>query len=87
MHIAYRPSPENPRYVEVKRECILTGRVNALTFPMSPADFLQSYDLYMEGALIQNAFPALDAGLREFLMTGITPDHWERFVNDTLGDE
>lgn len=32
---------------------------------------------YNNGALVQDAFPNLNADEREFLMTGITPDEWD----------
>lgn len=32
------------------------------------------------GEFVQDAFPHLDAGQREFLLTGITPDEWARMV-------
>jgi hypothetical protein len=31
----------------------------------------------MDGELIQNAFPNLSAGDREFIKTGITEESWE----------
>lgn len=34
----------------------------------------------IDGLLIQNAFPHLTAEEREFLMTGITPEDWNRKV-------
>ena len=38
---------------------------------------------YNAGALVQDAFPDLDADAREFLMTGITPEEWaETFPPD-----
>ena len=33
--------------------------------------------------LVQDAFPNLDIGQREFLISGITPDEWTK----TFGDE
>jgi len=33
--------------------------------------------------LIQDAFPNLDAGQREFLLSGVTPQEWE----ETFGEE
>lgn len=32
------------------------------------------------GPVIQEAFPNLTAGEREFLMTGITPAEWDKFM-------
>jgi len=30
--------------------------------------------------LVQNAFPHLNADEREFLMTGVTPEEWDKFM-------
>ena len=36
---------------------------------------------WQAGELIQNAFPNLSADDREFLMTGITPEEWDKAFN------
>jgi hypothetical protein len=36
---------------------------------------------------MQNIFPQLSAGEREFLMTGITPDEWDAMFPDEEDDE
>ena len=38
------------------------------------------YAAWEGGALAQNAFPNLDADQREFIMTGITPDEWDKHL-------
>lgn len=38
--------------------------------------------LYNAGALIQDAFPFLNAGEREFLKTGTPPHVWEEMFGD-----
>ena len=35
-----------------------------------------------KGEMIQNAFPHLTAGEREFIKTGITPDDWSTMFGD-----
>jgi hypothetical protein len=37
-------------------------------------------EAYEKGALLQNAFPNLSAGQREFYKTGITDEEWDRFI-------
>ena len=46
---------------------------NDMTLPMSHADFMAAYDKWAAGAMVQAAFPNLNATQREFLMTGMTP--------------
>ncbi len=35
-----------------------------------------------KGEMIQNVFPHLTAGEREFIKTGITPDEWDAMFGD-----
>jgi hypothetical protein len=54
---------------------IYSGKNNILDIPISQeqySSFIQNRDT----VLIQEAFPNLSAPLREFLITGITPDEW-----------
>ncbi len=37
---------------------------------------------YRQGALIQKAFPEMSSDDREFLMTGISPEKWDRLFKD-----
>lgn len=60
----------------------MTGKVNTLEIPMSEDEFNASFAAWVKGALIQDAFPTLDAGLREFIKTGITPDEWDRIFGE-----
>lgn len=39
---------------------------------------------YVNGDLVQNAFPHLDSNQREFIMTGITPNQWEETFGGKL---
>jgi hypothetical protein len=39
-------------------------------------------DLHEGGALVQDAMPCIPQELREFIMTGITPEEWSRCLGD-----
>lgn len=60
---------------------MLIGRISAFT---SKKNWMEldidenAYFLWLRGGgpLIQDAFPNLSAGEREFLMTGVTPAEW-----------
>ena len=52
----------------------VTGKKNTLDIPVTETQ-IQSWRL---GALIQDAMPELSADQREFIMSGIMPDSWER---------
>lgn len=38
----------------------------------------EEYQKYLDGELIQDAFPKMDRGLRELFISGICPDCWDR---------
>jgi len=71
--------------VTFERKSQLTGITHQMTFALSPDDFRDRLESWQEGALIQNAFPMLDADEREFIMTGITPSEWDEAFNH-IGD-
>ena len=48
-----------------------------MEIPLSHAEFEKRFTLWQSGMLIQDAFPMLDAGQREFIKTGITPEEWD----------
>lgn len=58
------------RDLEILCECPFCGKVNSV---MVVAD---DYAAYLEGMLIQDAFPYLSADERELIMTGICPACW-----------
>lgn len=62
----------------------ITSRGKSITVNMT-IDEMSScwYQWQMQSKFIQDAFPKLTAEEREFLMTGITPDEWNRTFNDT----
>lgn len=40
------------------------------------------YDAWKSGVLIQDAMPDLSADDREYIMTGMTPEDWDKLNND-----
>ena len=61
--------------MKIGRISAFTGASHTMELNIDP----KAYDLWVrgEGPLIQDAFPNLTAGEREFLMTGVTPAEWE----------
>ena len=54
----------------------ITGEANCMDLDITDAQL----DLYDEfGVLLQDAFPNLTAGEREFIKTGITPEEWDEY--------
>jgi hypothetical protein len=62
----------------VTRRSPLTGISTTFDIPLSPSDFLDAYHNWKDGMLIQHAFPTLTPNQREFLMTGYTPEDWDK---------
>jgi hypothetical protein len=52
--------------------CSVTGEVYEATYPKG------GIDKWLNGTFIQDAMPAVDAGDREFLISGISPAGWDR---------
>ena len=60
----------------VMRISILTGEVHEMDLDITPEQ-LDTYENF--GVLLQDAFPNLTAGEREFIKTGITPEEWDEY--------
>lgn len=59
--------------LKITRKSMLSGIERTLELDITPQ---QAAD-YLNGKLIQEAFPNLSDDDREFIMTGITPDEWD----------
>ena len=71
--------------IKVTRQSVITRQMNTMELPISQ-DHLDIYDTVGD-ILVQDAFPNLDKEQREFLISGITPDEWNKHLgdfNDTL---
>lgn len=61
----------------ITRRSPFTGKVNQMEITLSPKEYGKRATLWQTGMLIQDAFPMLSAGEREFIKTGITPQDWD----------
>jgi hypothetical protein len=69
----------------VTKKSGLSGKENTMEFPDELQERIE--DWFALRALgtapyVQNAFPDLDAGQREFLMTGSTPAEWTEYFGE-----
>lgn len=69
--------------MKLTRTSIISGQTHTLDLPVTMEQVLR----YQRGALIQEAFPNLSPELREFVMTGITPDEWTEHMRPPPDDE
>ncbi len=60
--------------MKVTRTSDISGHQNSMDLDINDEQ-LEAY--YTHGELLQNAFPNLNAGEREFIKTGITPAEWD----------
>jgi len=65
----------------VRRRSNITGKIGELVLPISEEELREGEERRRKGALIQKAFPRLNAEQREFLLTGITPEEWNEHIN------
>lgn len=61
--------------MNITRICPFTNRVNVRYVEGATPSGIAAWK---NGALIQDALPEVSADEREFIMSGITPDMWER---------
>lgn len=74
-----------PLHNNTKCEVTAVGFMGTTTMvlPLSLGALQQGIDKWDAGAYVQDAFPTLNAGEREFLMTGITPVKFQQmFAGD-----
>lgn len=45
---------------------------NNMTFPLTHEKFMECFDAWQNGAMVQDAFPMFSAEQREFLITGMS---------------
>jgi hypothetical protein len=59
--------------MKITRTNPFNGEINTIDIDVTD----EQIQAYAAGALIQDAFPNLSAGDREFIKTGITEESWE----------
>lgn len=74
----------NRNRITITREDPFTGTTHQKTF--EHPNILDHYFQWQDGkiSLIQDALPYLSPSEREFIMTGITDESWDKYV---VGDE
>lgn len=56
----------------VEKKSILSGKWNSMELPVTEEQLMA----HQSGELVQNVFPNLTPGEREFIVSGITPEEW-----------
>lgn len=60
--------------MEITRKSMMSGVTRTRDLPITAAQL----EAWRNGALVQNAFPNLSPSDREFLMTGMTDEEWDK---------
>ena len=63
--------------IAVTKRSRLSGENNTMVLDFTMAQYLS----WKDGALIQDAFPQLNSGEREFIKSGITPAEWKSLIS------
>jgi hypothetical protein len=66
----------------LERKCPFSGTLNTMELPLTEWEYSEGMSVWEDGALIQNAFPTLNAEQREFVKTGITPEMWTKIFGE-----
>ena len=73
--------------MKIAKISLISKKINILDLPISN----EEYDNFINNnnLTVQEAFPNLSAPLREFLITGVTPDEWAEVFGkeDTTQEE
>ena len=62
-------------YVRIIKMCSITNEVYGTIVSV------EKYNKWKNGELIQNVFPDMEIGMREFLISGNTPEEFEAYLN------
>ena len=75
---------ENPMTGGILIENIsqITGHLSKMFLGINFDAFMDAYDIWKQGEMIQWAFPELSADEREFVKTGITPQEWDAMFGE-----
>ena len=63
----------------VTKTSAMTGKTSSMQIDVT----VEQINAWKGGTMIQNAMPNLTPDEREFLMTGATPDEWEKAFSDS----
>ena len=62
--------------MKITRQSMFSGKVRTLDLDISQF----GYDQWMSGKLIQEALPNLSTDEREFLISGVTSEEWQEYL-------
>ena len=67
---------------DIIRTSILDGELYHMEIPGVSTEDVVNFLTNTNAPYIQDAFPNLDAGQREFILTGVTPEEWDKVMGE-----
>tara|TARA_R110000744_G_scaffold262549_2_gene377130 strand:+ start:580 stop:777 length:198 start_codon:yes stop_codon:yes gene_type:complete len=64
--------------MQITKTSMFTGKASTMEIPVAQ----EQINSWKDGMLIQDAMPDLSADHREFLMTGSTPEEWDKMFGE-----
>lgn len=64
--------------MQITRKSMFTGKEHTMDIACTPEQLKR----WQSGVNIQDAMPNVPADHREFLLTGVTPDEWNKVFNE-----
>ena len=64
--------------ITIVKKSQISGKEHSMKIPLTETEYQEGRWRHINGSLIQDAFPTLNADQREFILTGITPEEWRK---------
>ena len=74
--------------MRITMESAITGEVHSMDLPITQEQWAEWTGILGSGKrMVQEVFPHLTNAQREFLLTGITPDEWDKYIKPPEGND
>ena len=73
--------------IRLKRKSMFTSKMGEMEINITKKEYEEGLRKMCNGMHIQNAFPQLSAGEREFMISRITPQEWEEVFSKKEEEE
>ena len=78
MHVQFKSF--NDSSVTVSRISNFSGKMNTMTLPIKPVEFYRLKRQWDKGEYITDVYTMLNPDEREFMISGMTPEEWNKFM-------
>ena len=78
MHVQFKSF--NDSSVTVSRISNFSGKINTMVLPIKPLEFYRLKRQWDKGEYITDVYTMLNPDEREFMISGMTPEEWNKFI-------